>query len=104
MNGHPVEILKIKADGTLRDLTFSEPKLEQSGWVAARIFPGAHSNPITVRVGDKPVSVKSSAEWCLASVEQCWREKEKTYAPPEIEQAKADYEHARQFYRRLLEP
>ncbi len=104
VNGHPVEILKIKADGTLRDLTFTAPTLERSGWVAARIFPGAHSNPITVRVDDKPVCMKSSAAWCLASVEQCWREKEKTYAPAEMEQAKADYEHARQFYRRLLEP
>lgn len=104
VNGYPVQIHKIKADGTLRDLTFSAPKLEQSGWVAVRLFPGAHSNPNTVRVDDKPVRVKASAAWCLASVEQCWREKEKTYAPAEMEQAKADYEHARQFYRRLLEP
>jgi hypothetical protein len=35
-------------------------------------------------------------------VDQCWSQKERTISAAEIAQAKADYEHARQTYRRIL--
>ena len=102
VNGYPAGTQKVKADGTIRELTFT-PKLERSSWVAARIFPSAHTNPVWVKVDGKPVRDRASAEWCLASLEQCWTSKQRTYAPAEMEQAKADYEHARTTYRRILD-
>ena len=36
------------------------------------------------------------------SLEQCWTQKDRTYADAEKPQAKQDYEHARQVYRKLL--
>lgn len=102
VNGYPVATQKLKADGHRQDLRFSIPKLDQSGWVAARIFPSAHTNPIWVSVDDKPVQVKASARWCLAALEQCWREKHKTYAPNEQPQALADYDHARKTFQRIF--
>ena len=102
VNGFPVAVQTIKADGKQRNLRFENPKLDRSGWVAARIFPSAHTNPIWIRVDDKPVRVKASAKWCLAALEQCWLEKQKTYAADEQAQARLDYEHARKTYQRIL--
>jgi len=102
-NGLPVEVQKVTADGQKRQLIFQPLQLKQSAWVAARIFPSAHTNPIWIKVDDQPVRVKESVEWCRASLEQCWKEKQRTYAPAEMEEAKAAYEHARQTYRRMLD-
>ena len=102
VNGYPVAKQKIVADGTLRDLTF-DAKIERSSWVAVRILPTSHTNPIWVLVGDKPVRAsKRSAEWCLKGVDQCWSQKQRFINADEMEQAKQDYEHARQAYRKLL--
>jgi hypothetical protein len=101
-NGYPVEVQKIKTDGALQTLTFAAPKLEQSSWLAVRVFPSAHTNPIWVKLNDKPVRVATSIEWCLASLEQCWREKARTYAPAEMGDARAAYDHARQVYQGML--
>jgi hypothetical protein len=102
VNGHPVATQKMKANGKMQELRFENPKPERSCWVAARIFPSAHTNPIWVNVDNKPVSVRASAKWCLAALEQCWLEKQKTYAPAEQPQARLDYEHARKTYQRIL--
>ena len=102
VNGSPVAKETLVADGTLRDLTFEVP-IQRSSWVAARILPSSHTNPIWVLVGGKPVrSSRRSAEWCLKGVDQCWSQKERFIAAAELDQAKADYEHARRTYRRLL--
>ena len=102
-NGLPVAVQKLRADGERRTLKFADLKFTRSTWVAARIFPSAHTNPIWITVDDKPVRVKSSAVWCLAALEQCWKEKQRTYAAAEKEQAETDYEHARHTYRKLLD-
>jgi hypothetical protein len=102
-NGRPIEILKTRADGQLRILTFKSPQLDHSAWFAVRTFPSAHTNPIWVKVADRPVRVRSSIQWCQAALKQCWREKQPTYAQQELPQAKADYEHARNTYERMLD-
>ncbi len=102
VNGHSVAVQNIKADGKLKRLRFDAPKSDQSFWVAARIFPSAHTNPIWIKVHDKPVRVHASAKWCMAALEQCWLEKQKTYAPAEQSQARLDYDHARRTYHRIL--
>lgn len=102
VNGKVVETKRIAADGSLLNLTF-ETKIERSSWVALRVLPSSHTNPIWVMVGDQPVRAsKRSAEWCVKSLEQCWTQKERTYAEAEKPQARQDYEHARQVYGRLL--
>jgi len=67
-----------------------------------RIFPSSHTNPVWVTVKGKPVREKSSLEWCLKSVDQCWSQKEKLIDAKEHDDAVAAYEHARQVYRARL--
>jgi hypothetical protein len=76
--------------------------IERSSWVALRILPSSHTNPIWVTVAGKPVRERRSLEWCLKSVDQCWSQKEKLIAPAELDDARAAYEHARKTYRARL--
>jgi hypothetical protein len=102
VNGLPTASRAIEADGRMQNVSF-DVKIDRSSWVALRILPSSHSNPIWVIVGDKPVRAsRQSVEWCLQSLEQCWKEKEKTYAEAEMATAKNDYEHARKVYRQRL--
>ncbi len=102
VNGYPVAKQNLVADGKLQHVAF-DLKVDRSSWVALRILPSSHTNPIFVLVGDKPIRAsKRSAEWCLKGVDQCWSQKQKFIKEDEMEQAKQDYEHARQTYRKLL--
>jgi len=101
VNGRSVARKNITADGTLRDFSF-DATIERSSWVALRILPSSHTNPIWVTVADKPVRESRSLEWCLKSVDQCWSQKEKLIAPAELDDARAAYEHARKTYRARL--
>ena len=104
VNGRPVATKRIPADGRVSELVFDAPKVPRSSWVAARIHPHAHTNPISIIIDGKPIRAsRNSARWCLAGVDQCWKEKSPSYAPEELEQARADYEHARQAYRRIID-
>jgi hypothetical protein len=102
VNGYPVARQNLVADGKLRDVAFDVP-IERSSWVALRILPSSHTNPIFVLVGDKPIRAsRRSAEWCLKSVDQCWSQKQRLIKADEQEDARNAYEHARQAYRRIL--
>jgi hypothetical protein len=103
VNGHAVARKNITADGSLQDISF-DVKVDKSSWVALRIFPSSHTNPIFVLVDEQPIRPsRKSAEWCLDGVENCWQQKQRFIAPPEMSQALADYEHARQTYKRLIQ-
>ena len=102
VNGEPVARQELTADGTLRPITFDQ-KLDRSSWVALRILPSSHTNPIFVLVGDKPVRAsRKSAEWCLKAVDQCWSQKAPRIRIEERGAAERDYEFARQAYRQRL--
>ena len=102
MNAYPVATKEIVADGSLQEVTF-EISAEQSSWLALRIYPTSHTNPIFVTVAGKPIRAsKRSAEWCLKSVDQCWSQKERNIRPSEIEEARAAYETARLAYKKIL--
>ena len=101
VNGRPVKRREFVADGKLRDVSFDVP-LERSSWVALRIFPSSHSNPIFVLVDGKPIRERKSIEWCLKGVDQCWSQKKRTYQQSEMEDAVAAYEHAREVYKQRL--
>ena len=76
--------------------------IKKSSWVALRILPSSHTNPIFVLVGDKPIRAsKKSAEWCLKGVDQCWSQKERAIRAGEKEEARKAYEVARQAYRKI---
>jgi hypothetical protein len=102
VNGYPVARQELTADGSLRDLAFDVP-LERSSWVALRILPSSHTNPIFVLVSDKPIRAsRRSAEWCLKGVDQCWSQKKKFIAAGETDGARAAYDHARATYRQIV--
>jgi hypothetical protein len=102
VNGHPAASRMIAADGAMQNVSF-DVKIERSSWVAMRILPSSHTNPVFVIVGDRPIRAsRRSAEWCLKSVDQCWSQKQKLIDPKEMQQAIEAYDHARQEYRRIL--
>ncbi|MGE3821580.1 MAG: CehA/McbA family metallohydrolase, partial [Isosphaeraceae bacterium] len=102
VNGYPVASKEVEADGAFRDLEF-DVKIERSSWVALRVYPSSHTNPVWVTVGDHPVRAsKRSAEWCLKSVDQCWSQKSRAIRPSERERAREAYDVARAAYRKIL--
>ncbi len=102
VNGRSVATKHIVADGRIQDISFDAP-IEHSSWVALRILPSSHTNPIFILVGDQPIRAsKRSAEWCRKCVEQCWSQKERTYAEGEQAAARLAYDHARETYDRLI--
>lgn len=102
VNGESVAVKEIAADGDWEDLRF-DYTLDRSSWIAVRILPAAHTNPIFVLADGKPIRDKRSAEWCLAAVEQCWEMKNKRFRESEITDAEKAYEHARKVYREIME-
>lgn len=102
VNGYVVDTKRISRHGEKDTLTFSDIKIDKSSWVAVRVYPHAHTNPIFVIVDKKPIRQKASIEWCLQGVDQCWKEKKKTYQQSEQADAEAAYEHARKMYRERL--
>ena len=103
VNGYPVARQEVSADGVIRTVEF-ETKVSRSSWVALRIFPSSHTNPIFAMVRDKPIRASErSARWCLDGVDKCWSQKQRFIKADEMADAKAAYAHARETYRRLLE-
>jgi hypothetical protein len=101
VNGRPVARQTIVADGSVREISFEVP-LRESSWLAVRILPSSHTNPVFALVDGRPIRAsRRSAEWCLAGVNQCWTQKAPKIAPAELEEARRAYDHAREVYRRL---
>lgn len=102
VDGKAVARKNIEADGQVRELEFEVP-IEQSSWIAARILPSSHTNPIFVTVNGKPLRpLRASAEWCLAAVDQCWTQKAPKISARELPDARQAYDHARATYRKLI--
>ena len=102
VNGKAVARQNLVADGRVRELKF-EVTIKESSWIAVRTLPSAHTNPVFVLVGGKPVRAsRASAEWCLNAVNQCWTQKAPRIAPSELAEARKAYDHARDVYRQLI--
>ncbi len=87
---------------TERPVTF-DYKIDRSSWVALRILPSSHTNPIFVLVDGKPIRAsRKSAEWCLKAVDQCWSQKSPHIRLPEQGEAERVYAAARDAYRQRL--
>jgi hypothetical protein len=101
VNGEAVESREIAANSEWKDVSFNYT-LKQSAWVALRIFPSAHTNPVFVQVGNKPIRVAKSIEWCRAVVDQCWKMKKPNIREAERTAAEAAYNDARRIYDKML--
>jgi hypothetical protein len=102
VNGAAVERREIEADGSVVNLEF-DYRPERSCWVALRVAPAAHTNPVFVEVDGAPIRAsKRSAQWCLAAVDRCWESKSSQIREGELQAARAAYDHAREVYRRIL--
>jgi len=104
VNGQVAATKNIIADGKTQPLSFDIP-IKQSSWVAVRILPSVHTNPIWVEVGDQPVRAsKKSIDWCKQAVDVCWNAKKNQIREPERATAKAAYDEATKIYEaRLME-
>lgn len=101
VNGKAVASKPVAADGAVHAVTFDVP-VAQSSWMAVRITPAAHTNPIFVLVDGKPIRAsQASAEWCLNAVHQCWTQKAARISAEQRPAARAAYDHAEQVYKRL---
>ena len=102
VNGVAVATKPVAADGQPHDVAF-DLAIEKSSWVAVRILPSSHTNPVFVVVGDRPIRAsRRSAQWCLTAVNQCWTQKAARIRQSDLAAAKAAYDHARDVYKRLI--
>jgi hypothetical protein len=101
VNGQPVARTEITADGSVEDVSFDVP-IKISSWVALRVYPSSHTNPVFITVGGKPLRAsKKSADWCIKSVDQCWSKKEPAIRKSEKEAAKKAFDVAREAYKKI---
>ena len=102
VNGVAVQSHRIAADGSAKEIAFPLA-IERSSWVALRILPSSHTNPIFVTVNNAPIRAsRASAEWCLRAVDRLWEQKSPRIAAKERDTAAAAFQHARQIYKQRL--
>jgi hypothetical protein len=98
VNGEVLHTQMIEADGQWNDLNW-DLKIEKSSWIALRILPSLHSNPIFIHVAGKEIRANPrSAQWCREAVEVCWKKKAPLIRPDELPAAQNAYELAKKFY------
>ena len=101
VNGLVVARREVEADGVTRPFAVDVP-IARSSWVALRIHPSSHTNPVFVVVGGAPIRAsRRSAEWCLAGVERCWTQKMPQIREAERAEARRAYDLAAGAYRRI---
>jgi hypothetical protein len=101
VNGEAVARKEIEADGAIQQVAF-DYQPSKSSWVAVRIFPSSHTNPVFVEVDGQPIRAsRKSAEWCLEAVDVCWKQKSPRIREDDKAAAAAAYEHARAAYRKI---
>ena len=103
VNGKSVAIKEVLADGQAHDWDL-EIEIHQSSWVALRHFPQLHTNPVTVLVGGKPIRAsRSSALWCIETIEQLWRARGNKIADAERAEARRTFDEAIEKFRRIAQ-
>jgi hypothetical protein len=102
VNGLAVETKEILADGSIHDITW-DVELTESSWVAVRILPSVHTNPIFVEVAGNPIRAsRKSAQWCRKAVDVCWNSKKNQIRDPEKEAAKLAYDQAAEIFDEII--
>lgn len=102
VNGVAVATSKLAADGAEYDIAF-DVELTRSSWVALRILPSVHTQPIFVEIEGKPIrSSRHSAQWLHDCVEALWNAKSGFIREQERAAARAAYDTAKAAYLRRL--
>ena len=102
VNGYPISQQEIIANGKLQDIEFEVP-IHYSSWIALRILPSSHTNPVFVIVDNKPIRAsKRSAQWCLEGVKKCRKEKLRFMGKDEIDDFNMTYDHAEMVYKNII--
>jgi hypothetical protein len=103
VNGKVAATKNLIADGKSVQFSF-DLDLPRSSWIAVRVLPSVHTNPIFVEVGDQPIRAsKQSAQWCIKAVETCWNAKKKGIRAAEQTAAKVAYDKASEIYKQIAE-
>ncbi len=103
VNGEVFATRNIDADGKMVDLEWDVP-LQHSSWIALRVFPSMHTNPIFVEVDGLPIRAsQASARWCRKAVDVCWEKKKGQIKKEELELAAAAYDAARASFDRIIQ-
>ncbi|HEV8506732.1 MAG TPA: CehA/McbA family metallohydrolase [Chitinophagaceae bacterium] len=102
VNGYAVDTTEIVADGKWKDIKFSYP-VTHSSWIALRVYPSSHTNPVFVIIDGKPIRERKSAEWCRAAVDRCWKMKQGNIRSEERAAAGAAYDDARKVYDKIIQ-
>lgn len=103
VNGEVASTHTLPADGSLKH--FDVPvKVEKSSWIAVRILPSVHTNPVFVHVDNQPIRAnRKSAEWCVKAVQTCWESKKNAIRETEREPAKKAYQQAEAIYAKIAD-
>jgi hypothetical protein len=101
VNGLAVDTTEIAADGEWKDIRFNYT-ISQPAWVALRIYPSSHTNPVFVAVNNQHVQLKKSAEWCKRALQQCWKMKQANIRPAERKAAEDAYKSAEKVYEEII--
>lgn len=102
VNGQSVETKEVLADGSIHDIDWTV-EINESSWVAVRILPSMHTNPIFVEVGGKPIRAsRKSAQWCRQAVDVCWKSKQNLIRGSEKVAAKKAYDEAAKIYDQII--
>lgn len=102
VNGNPVDTIEVLANGEWKDVSFSY-QISASSWIALRVYPSVHTNPLFIELDGKPIHVRRSAEWCRQVVDQCWKMKQTNIRPEERAAAEAAYNKAREVYEKIIQ-
>ncbi len=102
LNGRTVGRTEIDADEQNHPVAF-QIEVPHSGWIALRIYPSSHTNPIFISVAGKPTRAsRKSAAWCRCAVDVCWAQKSPRIRDEEKAAAVEAFEHARRVYDRIV--
>ena len=102
VNGEVAKTKTLLANGEFKSFEL-ELEIEESSWVAVRILPSAHTNPVFVHVGGTPIRAnKKSAQWCIDSVAACWDSKKNQIRKSERAEAENAYQEATKVYQKIL--
>jgi hypothetical protein len=102
VNGQVAQSKDVPADDKIHDVVFAPLKVERSSWVALRMFPQLHTNPVNVTVEGKPIRAsRKSALWCIGCIEQLWRARSRLIAEAERPEAERTFQQAIQQYRKI---
>lgn len=102
VNGEVVKTIAMKADGRVREFS-AKVSIERSSWIAVRIFPSSHTNPVYVVIGDKPIrGSKRSVQWCLDCIDAAWAKMVTRIEPSQLGEAQKARDFARGVFGEIL--